>query len=154
MGHVRPRVGHVSYWCPTRVGVPLVSDTRTHHQLGMSVLHRVSQIRPNYIYKYYFSKNKYHKSNSSLEHMLPAQMVEVSAINMIYNEPSACYWRVHNFFSPRKCCYTLFTQTKKHCSISTSVLVNVSIKQRQTRKWQSTAFLHIWSIGQHGSVSQ
>ena len=29
MGHVRPRVGHVSYWCPNRIGVPLKSESRT-----------------------------------------------------------------------------------------------------------------------------
>ena len=30
MGQVRPHAGHVSYWCLTRVRVPLVSDTWTH----------------------------------------------------------------------------------------------------------------------------
>ena len=33
------RIGHLSYWCPTRVGIPLVLETWTHHQIGVSVLH-------------------------------------------------------------------------------------------------------------------
>ena len=62
MGHVRPCVGHVSYWCPTRVGVPLVSDMRTHYQLGVSVLHRKRVKIFNYmaIYDFMTIKNWYY----------------------------------------------------------------------------------------------